>query len=369
MSWLLLSIIIGIIGFIFLVVKTINKQIETGFSVNFVTTGLALVTESFGTFSDKAFALLSGDEATNNIVQLVTGIIIIGIGIWMWMYTKNKLSILNLLGMKERRIEEHRKDVGLNRFEFKEREVDLGIYARKMSLERYEEATNMIEIKMKSFYSENKDVKKGYTGTAPIPLTMFAGYCDQGAPTVEFFEYHKLDRKYMRLDKSKKNFFSSKRPYPDLQLRHPLDTLNLEDAEEVVVGVSTTIQIQEEQVQQFNAPFIDVSIETPKQNSIMYEDQLHDYKKFIFDLFVELSGYSSIKKIHLLLSCQSSLVFEIGKILTTDTYMVEIINYNYVNNSGSTGPCYNWGISFNNQGTRYIQCFNGGIENELTDNV
>ncbi|MCA1042419.1 SAVED domain-containing protein [Bacillus infantis] len=351
---MIVSGIIVLIGLVFLFSKNKNKQIESGFSISFITTGMALITGSFGTFLDMVFGLLTGESVTNNILQLITGFILIFIGLWMRQYIKNKLSILNLLGVKERRIEEHRSDVGFNQFEFKEREIDLGRYVKKMNQSRYDEATELIKLKMQSFYAENKEVKKGYTGTAPIPLTLYAGYCDKGSPTTDFFEYHKLNSKYMKLGKSKKHIFSKKRAYEELKLKQQLTAIShIDTASEVVLGVSITMEVKTNQVQQFNAPFVELSIATPKQNAIIYEDQIQDYKTVIFKTLIELSAKPNIKRIHLLLSCQSSLVFELGKILTTDTYMKEVINYNYV--IGST-PCYNWGISFNSQGTTFLQC-------------
>lgn len=71
-------------------------------------------------------------DLNTDYVQLVTAFVLIFIGIWMSRYVKNKLTILNLLGAKERRIEEHRTDIGLNQFEFKEREIDLSYYAKKV---------------------------------------------------------------------------------------------------------------------------------------------------------------------------------------------------------------------------------------------
>lgn len=334
-------------------IKKKNKQIESGFSTNFITTGLALTVTSFGTFIDKVFGLLSNKPVTNNYVQLTTGVILISIGVWMQSYIKNKLSILNLLGVKERRIEEHRKDVNLNQFEFKEREIDLSVYAKTMNQERYDEATELIKIKMESFYAENKEVKKGYTGTAPLPLTMFAGHCDKGTPTTDFFEYYKFNRKYMKLGISKKRFLSSKKEYSKLKLKQPLNTIRLEDAEEVVLGVSVTMEIKPVQVQQFNAPFVELSIETPIHNAIMYQDQLQEYVKIIFDMIMNLGNQPKLKKIHLLLSSQSCLAFELGKVLNTETYMKEVINYHYVNDPN---PRYAWGISFNRQGTTFIEC-------------
>lgn len=353
LSWDLLTIVILLAGVIFLFIKTKSRQIEFGFSVNFITTGLALITDSFGTTSAELFSFLRGEKLDTNYVQLGTGLVLIAIGIWMSRYVKNKLTILNFLGVKERRIEEHRADVGLNQFEFKEREIDLSYYAKKeMNQERYDDVTKLIDIKMESFCAENKDVKKGYTGNAPIPLTMYAGYRYKGNPTTDFFEYHRFNQKYYKLQIAKR-WYRKKKQYPELSLQRPIDNMNLSGVEEVVLGVSVTMSITPEQVQQFNAPFVHLSIPEPVHNAIQYEEQLYEYVETIFHTIVELGNKSSFKRIHLVISSQSCLPFELGKQLTTETYMKEVINYHYVN--GPT-PRYTWGISFNSLGTKYIQC-------------
>ncbi|WP_099364493.1 SAVED domain-containing protein [Fredinandcohnia onubensis] len=353
MSWNLLTIVILLAGVIFLFIKTKNRQIEFGFSVNFITTGLALITDSFGTTSAELFSFLRGEDLDTNYVQLGTGLVLIVIGIWMSRYVKNKLTILNLLGVKERRIEEHRADVGLNQFEFKEREIDLSNYAKKgMSQERYDDVTELIDIKMESFCAENKDVKKGYTGNAPIPLTMYAGYRYKGKPTTDFFEYDRFAQRYYKLQKAKR-WYRKKKQYPKLSLQQPLDNINLAGAEEVVLGISVTMLIKREQVQQFNAPFVHLSIPEPVHNAIKYEEQLYEYIETIFHTIVELGNQHSFKRIHLVISSQSSLPFELGKQLTTESYMKKVINYHYVN---GPIPRYTWGISFNSQGTNYLQC-------------
>jgi hypothetical protein len=353
LNWDILTIIILLVGVIFLFFKTKSNQIEFGFSVNFVTTGLALITDSFGTTSAEFFSFLRGEKLGTNYVQLGTGLVLIFVGLWMSRYVKNKLTILNLLGVKEKRIEEHRDDVGLNQFEFKEREIDISYYAKKgMNQERYNDVTELIDVKMESFYAENKEVKKGYTGTAPIPLTMYTGYRYKGKPTTDYFEYHRFDQKYKKLQKAK-HWYRKKKQYPELTLQQPIDNMNLAGAEEVVLGVSVTMLITMEQVKQFNGPFVHLSILEPVHNAIQFEEQLHEYVKNIFHIILELGNQPTIKRIHLVISSQSCLPFELGKQLTTESYMKEVINYHYVN--GST-PRYTWGISFNNQGTKYIQC-------------
>lgn len=352
LSWDFVTIALVLIGVILLFIKTKSRQIESGFSINFVTTGLALITDSFGSTSAELFSFLRGKELDTNYVQFGTGVILIAIGIWMSLYVKNKLTILNLLGVKERRIEEHRSDVGLNQFEFKEREIDLSYYAKKgMNQQRYDDATELIDIKMESFCAENKDVRKGYTGNAPIPLTIYAGYRYKGNSTTDFFEYHRFEQKYYKLKKSKR-WYRKKKQYPELTPQQSLSEINLVGAEEVVLGVSLTMLITPEQVQQFNAPFFHLTIPNPEPNIIQYEEQLQEYVKTIFHTIVQLGNQPNIKRIHLVISAQSSLPFELGKQLTTESYMKEVINYHYIN--GST-PLYPWGISFNFQGTKYIQ--------------
>jgi len=349
----IVAILIAAFGFIILIFKKNNRQLENGFAINFISTGLALIVDSFGKFSDKLFAFITESKLSNNYVQLFTGAILIAIGFWMKRYIKNKISILNLLGVKERRIEEHKDDIGLNPFEFKEHEIDLSLFAKKeMRQERFDDVTELMKYKIECFRSENKDLVKGYTGTAPIPLTLYAGYCYKGGPTTEFYEYNRFEGKYKKLKKAKR-WYGKNRKFPPLKLIQTLDELDLQGHDEVVLGVSLTTPITAEQVKQFKTPFIHLSVDEPRQNVIEYLEQLNEYIKIIFDIIMKIGQHSSIKRIHLVISSQSCLVFELGKQLTTETYMKEIINYHFVNNAN---PNYVWGIAFNNKGTVFVQC-------------
>ncbi|MEC5231982.1 SAVED domain-containing protein [Bacillus licheniformis] len=347
------AVLIVIFGFILLIIKKNNRQLENGFAINFMSSGLALIVDSFGTFSDKLLALINKSQPSNNYVQLVTGAVLIAIGFWMKRYIKKKISILNMLGVKERRIEEHSDNIGLNPFEFKEHEIDLSLYAKKeMNQERYDDATELIKYKVDSFRSENKDLVKGYTGTAPIPLTLYAGYCFKGGPITKFYEYNRFEGKYNTLKKAKR-WYGKNKKYPTLKLTQALDDLDLQRQEEVVLGVSLTMPITTEQVRQFNGVFIHLSLDEPRQNVIEYVEQLNEYVKVIFDTLMKIGQHSGIKRIHLVISSQSCLVFELGKQLTTETYMKEIINYHFVNNAE---PNYVWGLAFNNQGAKFVKC-------------
>lgn len=338
-----------------LIKKKKNNQIETGFAYQVSATGLTLITSSFGSGMDKIFALFSKETESNNMIQLIAGFALLLVGMWMGYYVKNKLCVINLLGTKQRRIEDFRKDIGLNQFEYKEREIDLSEFFLKMDRECYEKATDLIKKRMETFYSESKEVNKGYTGEAPIPLIMFAGQCDRGAPIKEYYEYQKFEQRLTKLEScQKKRWPTKKEEFPELKLKESLDSLNLEEAEEIVLGVSVTMEIKKHQVQQFNAPFIELQVDEPKHNAIQFKEQVHNYSKKIFDLIIELSNaYPKLRKIHLVMSCQSSLAYELGKKITPETYLKETIIYHYKNNSI---PAYKWGISFNEEGTKYVEC-------------
>lgn len=352
LNWTIITAVILVIGFITLLATAKKKKIEVGFASNFITVGLALISQSFGTLSGDFFAFLSGESSSTNILQLITGVLLIGVGIWMSFYIQNKLSILNLLGFKERRIEEHRESLGLNQFEYKEREIDLRYFGTSMNQNRFVEATELIKEKVESFCSENKDVKRGYTGTAPIPLTMYAGACYKGGPTTEFYEYNRSDNTYHKLTSVKKRRYSRKKEYPPLTLKQPLSDFENTSSKEVVLGVSLTMEITEAQVSQFNSPFIHLSIDQPVANVIQYTEQLQEYVDVVFDTIRDISRMPNINKIHLVMSCQSCLPYVLGKQLATESYMQEVIIYHFINGND---PKYPWGISFNHQGTKYIQ--------------
>ncbi|MDV2884805.1 SAVED domain-containing protein [Alkalihalophilus pseudofirmus] len=353
MSILLFSILALIAGLGILIYQFLKKQVELGFAATFMATGLSLVVSSFGTFSERVISALLNAENSVNTMQFITGVVLIFVGIWMSLYVTNKLTILNLLGVKERRIEEHRSDVKLNQFEFKEREVDLSIYPKKeMNKERFQDAKESIELALHSFHAETKNVKKGYTGTAPIPLTAYAGYCYKGAPTTEFFEYNISLNKFEKLKKSREWVLNNH--WPKLN-RIQLHSELIEQSQDVVIGISTSYKIQDHHVKQFKAPFVHLTTDKPQPNSIKYEAQLKAYVEEIQNLLFELGQRENIKRIHLVMSSQSCLAFELGKKFTTNTYMKQLTVYHFKTNQE---PVYPWGITFNNEGVFFVDCKN-----------
>ncbi|MFC7061043.1 SAVED domain-containing protein [Halobacillus seohaensis] len=339
---MLLITAFAILTVVIFLINYTKQQKEAGFAHSTTTAGIGLITTSFPGAIQQTLDLLTVSSSGTNWAQLITGFLLVFLGLSMSFYIKNKLSILNLLGAKEKRINDHHKELGLNQFEFKELEIDLSRFSKKpaMNEERFLEAKESIEDKMRSFNAE--EVIKGYTGTAPIPLTLMAGYYHKGKPVKNYYEYDKNDKKYRRLRKQPR---FSKVSQNVLMTEPEVNTLP--NTRDVVLAVSTTMRITQEQISQFDAPVVELYLERPDHNQIFTLKQLKAHTRAITQKLTELSQHPGVERIHLIMATQSCLPFEVGQLLTTESYMKEITIYHYVS---TETPYYPWGITFTNKG-------------------
>ncbi|MBO2945653.1 SAVED domain-containing protein [Paenibacillus sp. F411] len=338
-------LIILLVGVIFFVKHLANKQREEAVADTVMTIGGELIVTSFGTFDDKVFAFLNHTEVQNNIVQLVTGGLLFIIGLFLMFHVKNKMYILNINGMfHERRIENHHKDVGLNQFQFKEKEIDfVRLFKKGVNLEIAKDIIEEIEQKTNSFKLESRDKKRGYTGVASIPFVMMAGKYFERERMDEYFEYNKMEQTYYQLEKKPfgKNFPKLK---PNVQ--DPFASINAVNCDEIVVAVSLTAPVLDQQLSQFTCPHIHLAVASPKDNLIVYKEQLRDYVKTTYELLNEANQkLPYLKKIHFIVSGQSCFAFEMGKLID-DNRMKAVINYQY---NAQSNPQYPWGIHINTE--------------------
>lgn len=338
-------LVILLIGAIFFVKHLMNRQREEAVADIVITVGIELIVTSFGTFDDKVFAFLSNKEVQNNIVQLSTGGVLFLIGLFLMFHVKNKMYILNINGMfHERRIENHHKDVGMNQFQFKEKEIDfIRQFKRGVNEDISNDIIEEIDQKINTFKIQSKDKKRGYTGVASIPFVMMAGKCFERERMDEYFEYNKIEQSYYQLQK--KPFGKS---YPKLKLKvpNPFSSINSSTCDEIVVAISLTAPILDQHLSQFNCPYIHLGVHMPKDNLITYKDQLREYVKTTYDLLNEIvQKLPNLKVIHFILSGQSCFAFEVGKLID-DNRMKTVINYQF---NAQTTPQYPWGIILNGQ--------------------
>lgn len=331
-----------LVSIIFVVISFAKKNTEGAISTTLITAGLGLINDSFGTFSDKFFASLVHQQSETNYVQLAVGIALLLGGFYSNRYIRNKLYILNINGYRDYRIEDHRKDLGLNPFEFKENTIDfIRLFNRGPNQPNFDDIHDEIKQKIDTFKRESVEVKRAYTGIAPIPFILLAGRHFGGDGIDDYFELKKGNNNtYYRLKSNKKwKFFSKK--YPKFQLTMPSPNQSVTD---IVLTVGLTSKITASQVAQFSYPIVDFSLDVPMDNAIVFKEQLSDYKNQIFDLLIKLSSdFSNLQKIHFLYSGQSCLALELGKVIS-DTRMAEIISYQFERQSS---PNYPWGITIN----------------------
>lgn len=196
---------IWVIVAVFIHIK--NRQKEEALSDILIFGGIELILGSFGTFDDKLFAFLSGTQSNTNYIQLGVGFILLIGGIFFLFYVKNKLYILNINGYFDKRIEQHHHEIGLNAFQFKEREIDfIRMFNKGLNPDTVQDIQEEIKGKIAAFKSESKDKRRAYTGIAPIPFIFMAGKEFSREKVDKYFEYNKFTQTYYELTQSKKRY-------------------------------------------------------------------------------------------------------------------------------------------------------------------
>ncbi|WP_242297558.1 SAVED domain-containing protein [Bacillus cereus group sp. BfR-BA-01382] len=358
------GIILVVTTIIMIILYAFNrtKGVETFGGHTFISFGLGLITGSFGTLVDKIHSIVIAiikvtndktqaktltDATDVNYIQLVTGVAFVALGIWFIYKLKNRIYILNINGYADHRIENNQKSLGLNEFDFKEREIEFVkrfTKAQDNSMEQnvVPEIIEELVFKIEAFKNESANVKRGYTGIAPIPFILYAGKLFNGHKINHFYERNKLKQDYYKLANKKKNF-------EELTLQTNLQALSSISATEAILKVSLTFDISTHDTSQFgsNVPVVDLKVDETKENIIQGKDQLEEYVKVVYETIRKINQSNpSIQRVHLLIASQSCLPFELGKLLD-DTSMPEVISYHFVN------PRYKWGIILNkhNKGT------------------
>ncbi|WP_214784866.1 SAVED domain-containing protein [Exiguobacterium sp. S3] len=347
-------VIVFIVGMVFTIKFFFANKKEQSISTVLITSGLSLTVSSFGntwTNINRLFAtiILSGSPndaieinsafSQTQWVQLIVGIVLMVAGGYLLYFAKNKLFILNINAYYDKRIESNNKDIGLSTFEFKEREIDLvRNYKNGITANTIKEVVEIIEEKTRSFRLESKGFKRGYTGIAPIPFVMLTGTYLQREKINEYFEFDRIQtEEFYKLKNRKK--------YPALQIDKSLNEINA-NAEEFVIAVSLTKRITQEQMKQFkNAEKVELYLKNPKDNAIRHKTQLFEYAQKIGEIIEEISASTSCKKVHLLISSQSSLALEIGKRIDNQR-MAEITCYFFDIKQDTNYP---WGIIMNGE--------------------
>jgi hypothetical protein len=349
-------ILILLLGVILAFLSFRKSKKEEGYSVLLFTSGMSLTMSSSSSTLDKILvgigiitkyenaSALGGDF---NFWYFALGVVLIAISILMFVNAKRKLYILNINAYMPKRIEDFFKGLKMTNFEFKEREIDIiRIYKRMFSVrlddESFECIKDEIKQKIEAFKNETKDIKRGYTGIAPIPFIIYAGTFLERTKIDSYYEFDKIDTQtYYKLTEGNNVKFSQ------LKINTDIDNLN-QSKSEVVLAISLTQPITAADLCQFrDLEVINMGIDTPKDNAIRSKEQLYKYNKMIFETIEKLGKrLPNLRAIHLVYSGQSCLPLEMGKRSVDDTRLPQIISYQYERQSSIKYP---WGIVINGQ--------------------
>lgn len=343
-SLLLTVFVLVLLGGIIAVIRHLSrKQKEEAFSDILIAGGFELIITSFGTFDDKLFAFLSGTQSNTNYVQLGVGLILLFGGIFFFFYVKNKLYILNINGYFDKRVEQHHQDLGLNAFQFKERDIDIiRIFQKGIDVEVAQDIQEELKNKIPTFITESQDKSRAYTGIAPIPFIFVAGKMFAREKIDKYFEYNKFEQAYYELSFTKKR----RKPYDPLNPVIALSSIPVNSTEDVVLAISISQQIPNADLAQFSYPVVHLAIPNPTDNAIKYLNQLKEYSTSVYDNLIAIGNhFPNVKRIHLTYAGQSCLAFEVGQLLD-DLRNKEVIAYWY---DTQNTPRYPWGIVINGQ--------------------
>lgn len=352
---IILSLII-IVGIIVTVYKFIKNKKEDSFSSLLFTSGLGLVTAASSNNIDKALVALgvakNYENASKlggdfNIYYFCLGTFLIVISIVMFWGARNKLCILNINAYSHKKIESYLKHIKVSNYDFREREIDFvniynEIFSKRHDDESFECIKKELQEKVEAFKNETTDIKRGYTGIAPIPFIMYAGTYLERVIINKYYEFDKVKTQNYYVLSGKEDKSSS-----ELKLKTNLDTLDMSKVE-VVISISLTQPIVSAQLTQFVAAnIVEFSVDNCGDNIIRSVPQLESYTNLIFATIEEIGRrIPNLEKIHLVYSGQSCLALEMGKRCVDSTRIPQIISYQF-ETQGSVK--YPWGIIINGQ--------------------
>lgn len=351
---MLLILILLILGIIVAVIKFKSSKKDEGYSALLFSYGMMLIMSASSSTTDKILVAIGvitkyenaqSLEGSFNFWYFGLGIALISISVLIYLNSKKKLYILNINAYIPMRIEDFFKGMKMSNFEFKEREIDLikiykRIFSKRLDDESFECIKDEIEQKVEAFKNETSDIKRGYTGIAPIPFIIYAGTFLERIQIKNYYEFDKIaTQSYYKLREDKKIKF------PQLKINTDIDNLNKLNTE-VVLSISLTQFITREDLCQFlNLDIVEMGTGMTKDNIIIGKEQLFQYNNLIFETIEKLGKkLPKLKTIHIVYSGQSCLALEMGKRSIDSTRLPQIISYQFEIQSEIKYP---WGIVIN----------------------
>ena len=329
-----------------------------------ISTGLSLITSVILSLADNIIiAVLSLEgisvASDNPYPFLVCGLALVVIGLLCKKNMREKVHVLNMHGLISRDISDKKaiKELKLADYKVKEQVIDFIPFFNNGNINAgiNRSICNQIQTNVESFIAKTSDDIGCFTGMAPIPYTIYAGTFMEKGNVDRYFEYDGRDneKKYYELKKATRK--QKRAGWSRLIEEFPIN-INA-DSEEVVLAISISHTIADEQLVQFKGKdVIKLKLEETGDNIIQSIEQLQEYSKGIYECInVDIDKkYPSLKTIHLVASVPSCVSVNIGKNIGLRTNRnVDIIAYHFIR---TANPTYKFGVFVNgsNKG-QYIE--------------
>ncbi len=220
------------------------------------------------------------------------------------------------------------------------RYINEDIYSKDISKEievlandyqKYNTIVEMIDNISREFMETKKYKVFAYGGIMHTPLILRLGY-QLGDETYFKLFHKKRDESCFKLLKDKNIYIGN---YPKIKVEK-----ELKESNELIISIATTFEITKEQLKQFDIDKNNyIKFETTNKgfDVIESEEQVNQYKKYIFDEIRAVYREKKIKIIHLCISSSVAFTFALGQGFSKN-YDPEVIIYNYEKQE------YAWGL-------------------------
>lgn len=354
--WVITIALIAVALISYIVSSCLHKEEKT-ISYTLIAAGVTLMLSGVPTFEELILGIVANLLNFKLVaaegeywVRIIAGLALIVLGIALVFKIKKRIYVLNMYGIAAKKnIDDPKsaKDLKLAEYKIKEQVVNFTPFfeGNAMTQKMNNSICEQINEETKRFSAKASEQKEScFTGMAPIPYTVYAGTLLEEAKIYRYFEYNNKSNGgyYYELKKAKNK---KGKTYPKLNLTFPEkpDTA----AQEVVLAISITHNVRDEDVSQFNTDVVRLSLDKPEDNIIKFKQQLENYKSIIQNVLeTELTDtYPQLRVIHIAASIPSCMSIEIGKTIGLKTNRLKsIVVHHYM--SSMDNP-YTFGLYVN----------------------
>ncbi|KJS21836.1 MAG: hypothetical protein VR72_08545 [Clostridiaceae bacterium BRH_c20a] len=218
-------------------------------------------------------------------------------------------------------------------------EIDL---TRELRVKTKHNVLNALEKQFERTLTIQETIKReehtnvNYYGLASVPFTMLLGYCISDKYKTTFNEWDNNRKKWVRL--------TTDNNYPQIEVKSKYGLNKDSRVGDLIIRVNFTTEVMDEHIENLDLEslnVIDFGVTKPERGLIKSEAQIVKYQEKFRNLLDDINAYyPNIKRLHVFMSAQPSIVFSLGSKIS-ERMDAEVIVYEH-SKKGSIR--YPWGI-------------------------